>query len=297
MNILILGSHGFIGSNLVSHLVANGHNVTGCDLMEHVSRGYNYQKVSVLSPDFDTLFLNHRYDVCINAAGSANVPFSIDHPISDFEANTMSVAKVLDTIHKYQPTCRYVHISSAAVYGDPEEFPVKETCRIAPLSPYGYHKWMSEILCREYYKLYHLPVVILRPFSVYGNGLTKQLFWEICQKLRENDYIRLYGTGKESRDFIHIKDLCVIIEKVIRNSSFEADVYNAASGIETPIQEIGELFKSMYPGNKQIYFTSEVKPGDPANWKADISKIERFGFSASISLEKGIRDYIDWFLK
>lgn len=297
MTILILGSQGFIGSNLVAHFVAAGNAVTGCDLVEHVSTNYSYQKVSVLSPDFDTLFLSKRYDVCINAAGSANVSFSIDHPISDFEANTMSVAKVLDTIHKYQPTCRYVHISSAAVYGNPVELPIKESSRIAPLSPYGFHKWMSEILCREYYQLYNIPVVILRPFSVYGNGLKKQLFWDICQKLKYHDSIQLYGTGNESRDFIHVNDLCSLISKIIQHSSFDADVYNVATGKEMIIREIANIFTSVFPGKKQINFSAEFKPGDPANWRADISKIREFGFNAVVSLENGIRDYINWCIK
>jgi UDP-glucose 4-epimerase len=294
LNILILGSEGFIGSHLVEYFVSNGNNVAGCDLIEHVGDSYAYQKVSLLSPDFDTLFLNDKYDVCINAAGSGNVAFSLTHPISDFEANTMSVAKVLDTIHKHQPSCRYIHLSSAAVYGNPNQMPVTETCDIAPLSPYGYHKWMSEILCNEYFRLYRLPVVILRPFSVYGNRLRKQLFWDICQKLKDAQNIELFGSGNESRDFIHIKDLCVLMDKIIKHASFEADVYNVASGNEISIREVAEIFESIYPGNKKIRFSSTTKAGDPLNWKADISKIEGFGFKAAVSFNEGIHNYIEW---
>ncbi|MEO6490552.1 MAG: SDR family oxidoreductase [Ferruginibacter sp.] len=294
MNILILGSEGFIGSHFVNYFLSNGHTVSGCDLIENSDDSYAYQKVSLLSPDFDTLFLSDKYDVCINAAGSGNVPFSLTHPISDFEANTMSVAKVLDTIHKHQPTCRYVHLSSAAVYGNPSRMPITEACDIAPLSPYGFHKWMSEILCNEYFRLYNLPVVILRPFSVYGERLRKQLFWDICQKLKDTERIELFGSGKETRDFIHVKDLCILMDKIINQASFKADVYNVASGNEISIRHVADIFESIMKGNKKINFSTATKQGDPLNWKADISKIQKLGFEAAIPLYDGIHDYIQW---
>ncbi len=296
MKVLILGSQGFIGSNLVDYFITQGHNVFGCDLMELTSSMYTYQKVSVLSSDFDSLLIDEKFDACINASGSGNVSFSVGHPISDFEANTYSVAKVLDTIHKYQPACKYMHISSAAVYGNPETLPITEQSKLGPLSPYGYHKWMSELLCKEYHHLYKLPIAVLRPFSVYGNRLRKQLLWDICQKLQAQDKILLYGTGNESRDFIHISDLCSLIDLVIKHSNFEANIYNAATGNETTIREIADIFCANYPG-KEIGFSGECKPGDPVNWRADISRIKAYGFKQTISLEDGIKEYIHWFSK
>src|ERR1700757_1974292 len=165
MKIVILGSHGFIGSHLVDFFMFRGDTITGCDLVEDAATGYSYQKISILSPDFDTLFSKQQFDVCINASGSGNVAYSLANPISDFEANAFSVVKVLDTIRKYQPFCKYVHISSAAVYGNPVSLPIKESDTLAPLSPYGYHKLISEQLCKEYHHLYNLPVTIIRPFS------------------------------------------------------------------------------------------------------------------------------------
>ena len=296
MNIIILGAHGFIGSHLVEYFHYKGDIVTACDLQENNSCNYDYKKVSILSSDFETIFGDHNFDYCINAAGSGNVSFSMTNPISDFESNTFAVAKVLDTIRKLQPNCKYVHISSAAVYGNPKELPIKENNEIRPLSPYGYNKYMSELLCEEYHLLYNLPIVIVRPFSVYGKGLKKQLLWDICKKINSSDTITLFGTGMESRDFLHISDLCEVLNKIITKSEFNADIYNAAGGIETTIRQIADIFENIWQGKKRIKFSGELKIGDPVNWKADISKINMLDFKPSVTLEKGIKNYWEWYL-
>jgi nucleoside-diphosphate-sugar epimerase len=295
MNILVLGSQGFIGSNLTAYCISQGHFTTGCDLVESADTSYPYHKVSILSSDFDTLFSEQLFDVCINASGSGNVSYSLSHPVSDFQANTMAVIKVLDTIRKYRPDCKYVHISSAAVYGNPTQLPIAEADAIAPLSPYGFHKWASEIICREYYQIYKLPIAIVRPFSVYGNGIKKQLLWDICQKLHQGNSISLFGTGNETRDFIHVLDLAELIHNVIEKSSFKCDIYNGASGTETSIREVADIFEMNFPGQKQILFSGEFKAGDPINWRADVSKINQLDFKPAVLLETGLKDYINWY--
>lgn len=294
-HVLILGSLGFIGSHLVKHFTERGLSVIGCDLTEHSSSYYNYQKISILSPDFEALFDEYQFAVCINASGSGNVGFSVLHPLSDFETNTYSVAKVLDAIRKYQPACRYIHISSAAVYGNPVRLPVKETDATAPLSPYGFNKLMSEQLCTAYHQLYKIPVAIIRPFSVYGNGLKKQLLWDICSKLAKANTVELFGTGNESRDFIHVSDLALLIELVLEKSDFQLDIYNAASGNETSISEIAIMQETSFGSTKVIRFTGQNKKGDPLNWKADVAKSRAIGFFNQKELKAGVEEYIHWF--
>jgi UDP-glucose 4-epimerase len=295
MDILVVGSKGFIGSYVAAESIARGYSVTGCDLVEDVSSSYPYQKISVLSADFDALFSSQHFDVCVNASGSGNVSFSIAHPLNDFEANALAVIKVLDTIRKYNPACRYVHISSAAVYGNPVRLPIMEEDALSPMSPYGYHKWISEIVCREYFHLYRLPIAIVRPFSVYGAGLKKQLLWDICQKLRQQDSISLFGTGQETRDFIHVKDLVSLIHAIIDAGKFENDIFNAASGTETSIGSIADIFGQCYNGKKHIGFSGNVRAGDPLNWRADISRATSVGFTPVVQLGEGIQEYVTWF--
>lgn len=295
MKILVLGSQGFIGSHLVDFFLNKALFVTGCDLIEYSSNRFQYHRLSINSIDFETLLEGQTFDFCVNAAGSGNVPYSFKYPSSDFEANTISVSTILETLKKTQANCKYLHISSAAVYGNPIHLPIKETAACSPISPYGYHKWMSEILCKEYYRLYKQQLAIIRPFSVYGNGLKKQLLWDLCQKIEKEDSVSLYGTGNETRDFIHIYDLCELIFKVMYFSPFRLDIYNAAGGEEVSIKQIVEIFEKKYKFNKTITFSGETKKGDPLNWKSDIQKIQKLAYQPKIKLEDGISNYIDWF--
>jgi len=97
---------------------------------------------------------------------------------------------------KFNNKCKYLHISSAAVYGNPKQLPVKETDNCQPLSPYGWHKWMSELICQEYFRLYNIRSLIVRPFSVYGPGLRKQLFWDLYGKAFGKNSSRFIRYGK-----------------------------------------------------------------------------------------------------
>lgn len=296
-SILILGSQGFIGRNLVHHFIEKGYHVTGCDLVEFSTDQFSYHKLSVLAPDFDTFFQQHQFPVCINAAGSGNVLYSVQHPFNDFEANAIAVAKLLNDISRQGLSCKYIHISSAAVYGNPAVLPVQETEAIAPVSPYGYHKLVSETICREYHHLFQFPVLMVRPFSVYGKGLRKQLFWELCSKMQVSDTVTLFGSGNETRDFINVADFCEVMELLVEVGDFNCSVYNIANGIQTTIKEIADLFEKHFPGEKKIAFNGSVKQGDPLNWQADISKVKKLGYKQKVLLESGIKDYIDWFIK
>ena len=110
---------------------------------------YTYYKISRLPGQFEDIFIEEKYDACINASGSGNVNHSVMHPLEDFELNTFDTARILDAIRKHNKACKYLHISSAAVYGNPAHLPVNEEMACKPLSPYGWHKLMAEQLCKE----------------------------------------------------------------------------------------------------------------------------------------------------
>jgi len=296
MKVFILGSEGFIGSHLVQFFIKKGYTVFGCDLYESPRNGrYAYFKVSRLSPEWDEIFSANTFDYCINASGNGNVQFSITDPVADFESNTFNVIRVLDSIRRLMPGCRYLHISSAAVYGNPKTLPVKEAEMLHPLSPYGWHKLASEQICREYHEIYNLHILIVRPFSVYGSGLNKQLLWDVCKKLQEEDKVTLYGTGKESRDFIHVDDLCNLLDILLQKGSFAGSVYNAANGKQVFIENIVGLLHSCFGCGKEIRFNGVQRAGDPLNWEADITKIAALGYCPGVALEHGVRQYVQYF--
>jgi UDP-glucose 4-epimerase len=297
VQILILGSEGFIGSHLVSYFSQKGWQVYGADLMEVGTQHYHYSKISRLSPEFDELLALTSFDVCINAAGSGNVPYSMTHPVSDFEANSLDTLRILDGLRRHQPQCRYLHISSAAVFGNPQQLPVRENDRKEPMSPYGWHKLISEKICREYTQVYKLHTVIVRPFSVFGPRLKKQLIWDLSQKIKRatpGAIVELWGTGSESRDFIYITSLAEAFYCIINKALFEAEEYNIASGEETSIKTAAELVVEQFNKPVRLQFNQQVRAGDPQNWKADISRLKALGFSNTVSFEQGIKQTVEW---
>lgn len=296
MKLLILGSEGFIGGHCIQHFTQRRVDVTGVDIYEQPSTAYEYIKVSRLSPEFGELLESRQFDVIINAAGSGNVPYSVSHPVLDFEANCFDVIRILDNIRKFQKQCKYLHLSSAAVYGNPDLLPVKESSRLHPVSPYGWHKLIAEKLCREYAELYNLQLAVLRPFSVYGPRLRKQIFWDLHQRISsaENSIVRLHGTGKETRDFIFIDDVMQAFDCLISAKSISGEAFNVAVGRQTTILEAAQLFASAVGATVDFEFNGVVREGDPQHWLADISSLQRFGFKPTITLNAGLKKVAEW---
>jgi UDP-glucose 4-epimerase len=293
MKILIIGSKGFIGSHCFDYFEKSNHTTIGCDVVTDYQT-INYIQIDATNSDYHYIFENNIFDVCINCSGAASVPLSFQFPQKDFNLNTINVFKILDAIKQYQPICKFINLSSAAVYGNPETLPIKENASLNPLSPYGNHKLQAEQICKEFYKFYNISTCSLRIFSAYGNGLKKQLFWDMYQKFINNDKLELFGTGNETRDFIHIDDIVQAINLVIKNSLFVGEEINIANGTELSISHVAQTFKKLLDSNKKIVFNNIVKPGDPINWRANISAIQNMGYHATITIEEGIKKYIQW---
>ena len=108
---------------------------------------------------------------------------SFKDPLFDFNLNVFNVFKILEAIKLFNDKCKFVNLSSAAVYGNPDILPIIETSTILPISPYGFHKSISETIVKEYYSVYKIQSISLRVFSVYGEYLKKQLFWDLYNKI------------------------------------------------------------------------------------------------------------------
>ena len=292
MTILIIGSKGFIGSHCVSYF-SRQHNVYECDVVVDYNNP-QYIQVDATSADYTEVFQERQYDICINCSGAASVPDSIAHPQRDFILNTANVFKQLDAIRKHNKNCRYINLSSAAVYGNPEYLPITENHPLNPISPYGVHKKMAEEICESFYKNFGLRTCSLRIFSAYGEGLKKQLFWDLHKKTALKNDISLYGTGSESRDFIHISDLVKAIRLVIENCAFQSDCINVANGKELTIKKVAELFYEIYKPTTLMHFEGQTRLGDPTNWVADISKIQDYGYIHKINIKTGLKKYVAW---
>lgn len=143
-----------------------------------------------------------------------------------------------------------------------------------------------------------MPVAIARPFSVYGSGLKKQLFWDLFQKWkRDPENIELWGTGEETRDFIHIKDLVQCFEKVIQKAPMQAEVYNMANGEMISVKDAASLLMQVIDPAARVRFNGREHSGNPRKWQADISLIRSLGYLKSVAFRDGIEDLAHWMQK
>ena len=239
MKILVIGSKGFIGSSICKFYSENDSvELWQCDVFENTDNDPRYFSINSSDINFENIFRLQSFDICINAAGSGNVGLSFDNPLYDFESNTYGVIKILEAIRMLDSKCRFINFSSAAVYGDPKNLPIRENSEIKPLSPYGFNKAMAEHICKEYFAFFGIKTCNLRVFSAYGPGLKKQIFWDIYQKFKlAKNEIEMFGTGEETRDFIYIDDLVNAIDIIINKSPFQGECINVASGSEVNIAD------------------------------------------------------------
>jgi UDP-glucose 4-epimerase len=291
---LILGSEGFIGLHIIQKGLEKGYEVFGCDIIKHSILEYKFFNISVDSVEFRNLLVAETFYCIINCSGSGNVTFSLDYPLMDFQMNVSNVLYILESIRLNQIATKYIHLSSAAVYGNPELLPINETSLINPISPYGFHKYQSEILCKEYAQLYDMNISIVRPFSVYGPGLRKQIIWDTYVKGKKDKIIELSGTGNETRDFIYIDDL---IESLFHIAEFKFDsieIFNIATGNEISINHLLQKLLGHLGWNNILHFNQLVREGDPKFWKADISKLSSLGFQCKHTIDFGLSETANW---
>jgi UDP-glucose 4-epimerase len=291
MKIIVTGSNGFIGNKIGEYFKNLGHEVYGVDRSESQS-SFKTFNVSLLSDESLTIFRDIKPDLFIHCAGSANVGLSVQKPLLDFESNVQLLYNTLLNISILDKIPRFLFLSSAAVYGNPEKLPIRENDNLNPISPYGLHKKICEEICTYFKKVKNVDVRIARIFSAYGDGAKKQLLWDLANKAKLTDEVKLFGTGNESRDFIHIDDLISALATILLSDS-EEYIFNVANGEEITIKYIAELFKRAYK-DKDFEFTNDIKEGDPINWVADISRLRSIGYSKKIDISEGVNRYIKW---
>jgi UDP-glucose 4-epimerase len=288
--LLIIGSQGFIGSHLV-RLLGSTYDITGVASKPH--RTIATIIADKLNWDAEKCFVKTHFDFCINAGGSSSVAWSFEHPDEDYLLTVVNTEKLVAAIERFNPDCKLIQLSSAAVYGNPEYLPVSENHPLRPISPYGRHKMQ----CEQLLSYSSIQSLSLRIFSAYGPGLRKQLFWDILQKASNGSSVKLFGTGLETRDFIYVDDLVEAIHLVIKNAEFNKTSINVASGNSVSIAEAAKVLIQHYNPRLEISFNNEQKAGDPLHWEADISKLKSFGFDPKFSMHEGLQQYVSWFIE
>lgn len=296
--VLVTGAAGFLGHYIVEHFAGRRWKVVAVDHLPPTTAkfapGIVYHRLRMPNSLLTPLIAAEAPDVCVHCAGSASVGFSLENPSADFHSNTVLTFELLEALRRNAPRCRFVMLSSAAVYGNPAALPVRESDATAPLSPYGFHKLQCEMLCAEFTRFFDVPTAVARIFSAYGPGLRKQVVWDICRRVLTKGTLPMHGTGRESRDFIHASDIARGIFTLAEAAPAEGEVYNLASGREVSIGELTCLLLAELAPTVKAEFDGAPTPGDPINWLADISKIRALGFTPKIDLKDGLRDVVRW---
>jgi UDP-glucose 4-epimerase len=300
--ILVTGAGGFLGSHICNYFGLQGHSIAAIDRAPAPSENaalyanlWNSYAMSLPDKTFISIIRDFQPTLLIHCAGSASVPYSMQEPYDDFQQAAGVTAFMLETLRKHMPSCHFVFLSSAAVYGNPQELPVGEKAPCQPISPYGYHKYICEMLCREYKSIYGIKSSVLRIFSAYGERLRKQVIFDLCRKFTDPSLkrVELFGTGSETRDFVHAVDIAQAIDRI--HTAGASGVFNVASGIQTRIREVVEMIKDCLHSTKEMVYSGSNRPGDPLYWQADISGITSLGFRQEVLLPDGIRAYCRWF--
>lgn len=229
-------------------------------------------------------------EVVVHCAGTGSVRAAEADPEAERLRTVGGLIEVLSFMSELAPGARLILLSSAAVYGEGEAPKDEVTTPLQPISAYGEHKRIAEATALES----GLDVAVVRFFSIYGPGLRKQLFWDLCGRLMADpETLCLGGTGEERRDFLYIDDAVDLIGRLIAAGS-PPPVVNGGSGRATTVREAAGTLIAALGARAQLSFSGEVRPGDPKVLVADTTRAEALGFGPRTRLDDGLARFAAW---
>lgn len=271
----------------------------------------------------ERVFAEHKPNIVINLAAQAGVRYSIENPDAYIESNIVGFYNVLEACrHSYDGGAKgiehLVYASSSSVYGGNDKVPFSTEDNVDhPVSLYAATKKSNELLAHAYSKLYNIPSVGLRFFTVYGPaGRPDMAYFIFSEKLRKGEKIKIFNYGNCKRDFTYIDDIVEGIIRVIKGAPSKAigedglpmppyAIYNIGGGRPENLMEfvhiLGEELKSVgvLPRDFDVDAHLELapmQPGDVPVTCADASALERdYGFKPSIDLSTGLRKFAEWY--
>lgn len=296
--VFVTGAGGFVGARVASYCETLGYRAVR---IGHRAKAGKISDGFFFDADIGLESLKsavERYgapSVLYHCAGGASIRLSIENPAEDFRRNVQILSEILEFSRHLAPRIKVVVLSSAAVYGDVSEGePKREDMPLIPLSPYGLHKRLAEELCRFYASYWELPVAVIRFFSIYGDGLRKQLLWDACKKLQEGNFV-FEGTGNEERDWLHVEDAVRLIALAGEHASSLCPIVNGGSGTARSVRSVLEALGALHEPAVLPRFSGRGRSGDPYSLVADVQRSRAWGFSPKVDFMVGLKSYWDWF--
>lgn len=291
MRVLITGGSGFIGRHLSALLRERGHSTRILDLEVSKDPSSDYIMGDIRSPDsLSGAF--EGIDSVVHLAALISVEDSFKRPAEYFNTNVTGTINVMRACAG-KGVRRFVHISSAAVYGNPAELPLKETSPVNPRSSYGETKLASELCVRSFCGSYGLENVILRIFNAYGPGQLPNdysgVITKFVDRLRKGQAPIVFGDGEQSRDFIHVHDATEAIALALEGR-ISGETLNIATGIPSTINSVAQSLIALSKRQRLEPLHVASRKGDIKSSYADISRAKRLlNFSPKIDLNEGLR--------
>jgi UDP-N-acetylglucosamine 4-epimerase len=309
--VLVTGGAGFIGSNLVGHLIEN--NVGYVRVLDNLSTGYfkNIAKFESLS-NFEFIEGDIRdIDICqkacdgmdyvLHQAALGSVPRSINDPITSNDVNVSGYLNMLVAVRD-QKVKRMVYAASSSTYGDSKGLPKVEDNIGKPLSPYAVTKYVNELYADVFAKTYQMEIIGLRYFNVFGpnqdpNGAYAAVIPKFIDLFLNNEAPAINGDGTISRDFTYVDNAVQANIKAMLTDNSDAvnEVYNVACGDSTSLNQLVSILKAETNSNTEVTYGPN-RLGDIEHSLADISKAnDRIGYLPEIDINEGLKRTVAWF--
>lgn len=297
--IVVTGGAGFIGSHIAEELSEDNDVIVIDNLyagkIENIPPNVKFIQADIR--DYKSIAeLISQADYVFHEAALVSVVESVERPLLTEEINvlgTLNILKALSDGHG-----KLVFASSAAVYGDNQNLPLKESEKPKPLSPYGITKVSAEYYCKVFYELYGVPTVSLRYFNVFGERQGYNQYAGVISifinRALKGEPLIIYGDGRQTRDFIYVKDVVKANILAAESSRANGKVFNVARGERTTIVELALKIIDATNSPSSIIF-DKPRPGDIKHSQADISEIRKLGFKPEYSLEEGLLKTVKWY--
>jgi dTDP-glucose 4,6-dehydratase len=309
LKLLITGGAGFIGSNFVrlileqhpDYEVLNLDKLTYAGNLENLAGldqnpKYRFVKGDICDSDLVDSIMSAGVGAVVNFAAESHVDRSILEASEFVRTNIQGTLVLLDAGRKHKVQ-RYVQISTDEVYGSLGSVGAfTETTPLAPNSPYAASKASADLLVRSYYKTHGFPAVITRCSNNYGPYQFPEKFIPLLVSNALADLpIPIYGDGLYVRDWIHVRDHCAAIDKVLHQGKI-GEVYNVGARQEKPNLEIARLILAALENSRSILSHVQDRPGHDRRYAIDPLKIEtELNWRPEISFYDGLMQTIAWY--